>query len=122
VRDAAAAEAAHHIGIAYALAGLLRALPLLVGRRPIIPAEIALRVGSGAAAAAEIGAAALAHLQARPKSVPRAALPALLPAVIARHALNRLARAGWDPFDPALAQLDPWQSWRLAVAAMRRHI
>ncbi|MGH7064004.1 MAG: phytoene/squalene synthase family protein [Stellaceae bacterium] len=131
VRNAAAAEAARHVGIAYALAGLLRALPLLAGKRPIIPADIALRVGSGAAdratpalcaAAAEIGTAALAHLQAKPKSIPRAALPALLPARIARHALRRLARAGWNPFEPALARPDSLQSWRLAIAALRRRI
>jgi phytoene synthase len=131
VRDAAAAEAARHIGIAYALAGLLRALPLLAGRRPIIPADIAQRAGLGAAdrstpalcdAAAEIGAAALSHVQSRPKSIPRAALPALLPAVIARHALRRLARAGWDPFDPRAARPDPLQSWRLGTAMIRRRL
>jgi phytoene synthase len=129
VRETAALEAARHVGIAYALAGLLRALP--AGRRPIIPAEIAARAGLGPAdrstpalraAVAEIGAAALSHLQAQPKPVPRAALPGLLPAVIARHALKRLTRAGWDPFDPALARPDPWQSWRLANAAWRRRL
>ena len=44
VRDPAAAEAARHIGIAYALAGLLRALPLLAATgRPVIPLDIAAR-------------------------------------------------------------------------------
>jgi phytoene synthase len=51
--------------------------------------------------------------------VPRAALPALLPAVIAMHVLARLRRAGCDPFDPRLAAPDPLQSWRLAAAAWR---
>jgi phytoene synthase len=131
VREPDALEAARHVGIAYALAGLLRALPLRGGRRPIIPADIAQRVGLGAAdrptpalraAAAEIGAAALSHLQAKPRSIPGGALPALLPAVIARHALRRLARAGWDPFDPAAARPDPLQSCRLATTMIRRRV
>jgi hypothetical protein len=46
------------------------------------------------------------------------ALPALLPAVIARHGLARLRRAGYDPCDPVLARPDPLQSWRLAAAAL----
>jgi hypothetical protein len=34
--------------------------------------------------------------------------------------LDRLAVARHDPFDPALARPDPWQSRRLALAALRR--
>jgi len=137
VRGPEAAEAGRHVGIAYALAGLLRALPVLTasGRR-VIPADIAARAGldlddgrrgrgSSAlpAAVAEIAAAAEDHLQAAQKrrgAVTRAALPALLPAVVAEHSLRRLRHAGYDPFDPALARPDPLQSWRLATAALRR--
>jgi NADH dehydrogenase [ubiquinone] 1 alpha subcomplex assembly factor 6 len=132
-----AVPAAHHIGIAYALAGLLRALPLRASvHRPVIPIDVALRHGidpadprvkTGSpqlrAAVAEIASAAAAHLQAawaiRPRP-PAAALPALLPAVIAQHSLRRLERAGCDPFDPKVQQRDPMQSWRLAWAALRR--
>jgi hypothetical protein len=32
--------------------------------------------------------------------------------------MTRLKRARYDPFDRALATLDPLQSWRLAVAAL----
>jgi len=131
-----AAEAGRHVGIAYALAGLLRALPVLTasGRR-VIPADIAARAGldlddgrrgrgSSAlpAAVAEIAAAAEDHLQAAQKrrgAVTRAALPALLPAVVAQQSLKRLRHAGYDPFDPALARVDPLQSWRLTMAALR---
>jgi NADH dehydrogenase [ubiquinone] 1 alpha subcomplex assembly factor 6 len=135
-KDRAASEAGHHIGIAYALAGLLRALPSLTASgRPIIPADIA---GAGGldfgdhqglrnsstlcAAVAKIAAAAEGHLRAareRRGTVRRAALPALLPAVVAGRALKRLKRAGNDPFAPALARPDPLQSWRLAAAALR---
>jgi NADH dehydrogenase [ubiquinone] 1 alpha subcomplex assembly factor 6 len=137
VECSAARAAAHHAGIAYALAGMLRAMPLLLsaGRR-IIPAELVRRHGLDpddwrawrgspalVAAVAEITAAASAHLRAAAGvrgGIPRAALAALLPTVIARQALLRLARAGYDPFAAALRQADPWQSWRLAVAVLRR--
>ena len=137
VSDPAAREAGHHIGIAYALAGLLRALPVLTASgRPVIPPDVAVRAGldlgdyrglrsSNAlrAAVAEIAAAAEAHLQTareRRGAVTHAALPALLPAVVAEQSLKRLKRAGHNPFDPALVRPDPLQSWRLAAAALRR--
>ncbi len=136
VRDPAAIEAGHHVGIAYALAGRLRAMAYLAAiGRPIIPRDIAARTGldrqdlasrrgtpAVREAAAEIAAAALVHLQAaRPigRAIPRPALPALLPAVVAEHFLSRLGRARYDPFASALARPDPLQSWRLAIAALR---
>jgi len=134
-RDPAVGEAGHHVGIAYALAGLLRAMPFhaRAGRR-FIPAEIAARTGLGdedyrslrgtpalRAASAELAAAAFRHVDragAVRRKLPRSALPALLPARIARHALIRLKRAGYDPFDPHLASPDPLQGWRLATAVL----
>ena len=74
------------------------------------------------AAVAEIAAAAEGHLRAARelrRAVARAALPALLPAVVAERSLTRLRGTGYDPFDPALVQRDPLQSWRLAAAALR---
>ena len=137
IRDPAPREAGRHIGIAYALAGLLRALPLrMAAGRPVIPADIAARNrldledarktrGSPAlrAAVSEVAATADAHLRASRDArdaIARAALPALLPAVIADRSLRRLNRAGWDPFDPGLAHPDPLQSWRLTAAMLRR--
>jgi phytoene synthase len=136
-RDPEAAAAGRHAGIAYALAGMLRALPSIArsGRR-IIPAEIAARCRLGQedwraprgtpalrASVAEIAAAAASHLSAARmlrRAVPGKALAALLPTVIAARALDRLAAARHDPFHPALVRPDPLQSWRLAVAALRR--
>jgi NADH dehydrogenase [ubiquinone] 1 alpha subcomplex assembly factor 6 len=114
-RDPAAAETGRHAGIAYALAGMLRALPSAArAGRGIIPAEIAGRCGLDRDDwPARRGTPALRA------AVPRSVLAALLPAVIASRALTRLAAAGHDPFDPALAGVDPWQSWRLALAALR---
>src|SRR5215472_14438942 len=89
VRDPGAEKAGFHIGIAYALAGILRSMP----HQPRV---------SRALASAEIAAAASRHLglaRARRSAVPRSALPALLPAIVAERWLKRLARAGFDPFD-----------------------
>ena len=132
--EAAAVEAARDIGIAYALCGLLRALPLRAAAgRPILPAALAVRYGPDPAhvrrapefrgAVAEIAAAARTRLRAARAlggAVTRAALPALLPAVIAARTLRRLERAKYDPYDPALARPEASQIWRLAAAALRR--
>ena len=138
VRELAAAEAGRHVGVAYALSGLLRALPhLMAAGRPIVPLDIATRCGldprdcSAArgsrglpAAVAEIAAAASGHLRAArgQRRVASAALPALLPAVIAAHSLRRLKRARYDPYDPALVRPDSLQSWRLAAAVLRHRL
>jgi NADH dehydrogenase [ubiquinone] 1 alpha subcomplex assembly factor 6 len=107
-RDPAAYQAGRHVGIAYALAGLLRAMPFRTRPdRCLVPPEIA--------------AAASRHLDLARALRPgpaRAALPALLPAIVAGRFLTRLKRAGHDPFHPALAPPDPLQSWRLAAAAL----
>jgi NADH dehydrogenase [ubiquinone] 1 alpha subcomplex assembly factor 6 len=137
IPDPAAVEAGSHVGVAYALAGLLRAMPFQprVGRQ-FIPADIAARTrlieqDHGAlrctpglrAAAAELAAAASRHLdaaRAHRAKIPRPALPALLPAVIAQRSLMRLRLAGYDPLAPALAVPDPLQSWRLTAAVFLR--
>ena len=130
-------SAAAHVGIAYALAGLLRAMPFHArAGRSYIPPELA--AGSGLdprdyaagrgsdamrSVAAEIATAAAGHLVVARRhraEVPRAALPALLPAIVAERTLVRLQRAGHNPFDPRVAAPDPLQSWRLAAAALRR--
>jgi phytoene synthase len=135
VRDAAASEAGRHVGIAFALSGLLHAMPFQArAGRCLIPAEIAARTGlteqdyravrstpALRAASAELAAAASRHLaaaRAHRGVIPRSALPALLPAIIAQRSLTRLKRAGCDPFDPALTTADPLQSWGLAAAAL----
>jgi len=133
VRDTAVVESGRHIGIAYALSGLMRAVPFLsAAGQTIIPHDIAARSGlelgdfrsvrrspALCTTVGEIAAAAWRHLEAaRGRPVPRAAMPALLPAVIARRSLTRLRQARYDPFDPTLAAPDRLQSWRLAAAAL----
>jgi NADH dehydrogenase [ubiquinone] 1 alpha subcomplex assembly factor 6 len=139
VLDAAtpvAREAGRHVGIAYALAGLLRAMPVHASTgRSFMPEDIATEAGldprdysalrTTAAlrqAVRIIAEAASGHLAAagelQPK-IPAGAMPALLPARIAATTLRRLERAGFDPFSSAALRPDPLQSWRLAWAAWR---
>ena len=134
-RGPAATEAGLHVGIAYSLAGLLRAMPFHArAGRQFIPADIAARGGLSEqdyralrstpalrSATAELADTASRHLslaRAHRGRIPRSALPGLLPAVVAHRSLLRLKRAAYDPFDPALAIPDPLQSWRLAAAAL----
>ena len=128
-------ELGRAVGIGYALAGLIRAMPFhAADKRCYIPADLA--AGSGLkiedyearrttsalrAAVGEIAAAARRHLsQARAQraAIPRRAIAAVLPALIAERFLRRLERVGYDPFEPGLALPDPMQSWRLVAAAL----
>src|SRR5262249_45732366 len=116
VRGASAGAAGRGVGIAVALAGLLRAVPFHArAKRLYLPADRieALAIephrtlfelkGSAALArlVAEVAVAARRHLaaaQALRGVVPKAALPALLPGILARRALAQLERARYDPF------------------------
>ena len=126
---------ARDIGIGYALAGLLRAMPFharsgrsyipvdLTEREALDPAEYAAKRSSPALRhiVRAIAEAASRHLHAAREhraSIPRPAIAALLPAVVADRFLLRLRRAEYDVFAPALAAPDPLQIWRLALAAM----
>ncbi|HUH84022.1 MAG TPA: phytoene/squalene synthase family protein [Stellaceae bacterium] len=139
-RGEAAMAAGRATGIAQALIGLLRAVPLHArAKRLYLPRDLTaaarLRVErdlfelrSSAALRAvvrEIAAAAARHLataRALRGEAPRAALPALLPAVLAEADLKRLARAGYDPFAARMARPDPWRPWRLTVAALKSRL
>jgi len=132
----AASEAATHVGIAWALVGLIRAIPFhAAAQRIYIPVEIAqaadlheadiVALKPSAAlshAVRQIAAAAevrLSRARALRRNVPRSALPALLPARIAAATLKRLARTGYDPYAPQIQQPDPlaaarlWLGWQL---------
>lgn len=137
VRDAAAMEAGRHVGTAYALAGLLRAVPFHAARgRVMLPADRLAAHGGRAreildgkpgpavrATVREVAAAARRHLeQARALrgSVPKAGLPALLPATLATLHLDVLAREGFDPFAARVQMPNPFRQLRLGWAALRR--
>jgi 15-cis-phytoene synthase len=118
-------------GIAYAIVGLLRALPLHAARHQLyVPTEIldrhhvrpedlfAGRSGPGLnAALAELRDFARQHLDAAAKHIaelPNAALPAFLPLALARPSLARLECS--NSFAPA--EIAPWRRqwliWRAA--------
>ncbi|MHB1207931.1 MAG: phytoene/squalene synthase family protein [Rhodospirillaceae bacterium] len=117
VRDAPSLAAGRHVGIAWALTGLLRAV-LFHARvnRFLLPADLMAKAALTshdlkeqrnservAGVAAEIANLAKAHLakarDMRGQVDPRA-LPALLPAVLADGYLTALSRRKFDVFDP----------------------
>ena len=118
-------------GIAYAIAGLIRAFPLHSARRQLyLPAEVlerhqthphdifAGRSSAGLSAAlVELRDLASRHLDTAREHVtalPQKAIPALLPVALVRPLLDRLARS--EPFNPA--EIPPWRRqwliWRAA--------
>jgi len=127
----AAEPAADAAGIAYAIAGLLRAFPLHAARRQLyVPIEILehhgvepryifAREGSDGlrAALTELRDIARRHLDAARaplSALPADALPAYLPIALVRPSLDRLAQD--DPFAPV--EIAPWRRqwliWRAA--------
>jgi phytoene synthase len=132
----AAIEAARHVGIAHGLAGLLLAVPFRAAYgRVDLPQDLLdqARLHPGAVkeakgdprladivrAIAQRAAQHLAAARARRHEIPRAALPALLPGLLAARALARLAAAGHDPFAARLGRPDGSLSLRLTWAAWR---
>ena len=137
--DAATPEAlsaAREAAMAYAMIGLVRAVPFQArSRRFPLPRDRAeaLAVDFGrvyemkpdqglsglARQIADEAGSCLAAARSRRRSVPKAALPALLTARLADGHRRRLARAGFDPFHPLVSRPNPRQSWSLAWAARR---
>jgi phytoene synthase len=134
--EAAAAEAAEPAGLGYALTGLLRAFPLHAARGQLyLPFDVLARHGASrddilagratpelSRAFAELRDHARRHLielRACLASVPRAALPAFLPAALIEAYLAPMQRAGYDPFKTVeVAQWRrQWILWRAARRA-----
>ncbi|MFY7781135.1 MAG: squalene/phytoene synthase family protein, partial [Tagaea sp.] len=116
------------IGTAYALAGMLRALPFFARQRrtPLPLDAIAAagqtpdanhenKAGSALRAVVEPVASRAAALlaEARAHRVEKTSFAAALPAKVAALALRRLADADFDPFAPALHRPHPGDIWRL---------
>jgi NADH dehydrogenase [ubiquinone] 1 alpha subcomplex assembly factor 6 len=137
-RGEKALAAARPAGVAYALSGLLRAVPFHArAKRLYLPQDRVAAAGLAVdrelfelhsspalrrvvAEVAERAQRRLDEARSLSSAVPQPALPALLPAVLARADLARLRRARFNPFDPRLARPDPLRSWRLALAMLRR--
>ena len=132
-----AVEAAREVGIAYALVGLVRAIPFHArARRSFIPADLAAEVRLDLAALFELkpspalaavverlaGRASrhLASARSRRQRLPRSALPALLPARAASGYMRDIKAARNNPFDPRLAASGSRTVLRLAWGAVTR--
>lgn len=122
-RDEASRGAAQFVGQAWAITGLLRALPVHLGQGWLtLPADVLAKAGTSqdavaagqapvdalAQVAAELGRRARWSLdQARKHRPPRSAVPALLQATQASAHLRTLERAGWNPFDSSVLRPHP---------------
>lgn len=135
VREEAPVAAGRHAGIAYALTGILRAVPFLARQhRQLLPADLMAKHGARSqdlfelrstpelrAVVGDVALVARKHLRearALRRSVPRAALPALLPAVLADLHLGVIAREGNDVFAPRVLLPNPFRQMRLGWAAL----
>jgi len=135
-RDGQAGEAGRRVGVAWALIGTLRALPVQARlRRLSLPADLVAESGLDVASLLELKPSPalariverlaerardhLAAARAERQAIPRGAGAAVLTAVLGDWHLKRLARARYDPFAPELTRTDTLASWRLALAAAR---
>jgi len=135
-RDDASMEVGRHVGIAWALAGIARAVPFHAAqRRLMLPGNLTWQAELDVhdlfelreprevrPVVREVAQRAAEHLKAAEhgrQDIPRAAVPALFPATLARHYLRLLARHGHDPFAPEVQRPQPSRPMRLAWAAAR---
>jgi 15-cis-phytoene synthase len=125
--EAAAAEAAAHAGLAYAITGLLRALPWQIAAgQTYVPRALYPAPDLGAdrpaldAAVAELRGLArrnLAALAADPVARAGQAAPAFLPAALCELYLRRMEQPGHDPLAMTV-DVPQWRrQWRLWRAA-----
>ena len=137
-KEPGAGDLTGHAGIAYAIAGLLRALPIHARRRQLyLSADVMQRHGAQAEdvfaghATAELRAAlaewrlrARRHLAAardHASAAPPQIMPALLPVALVGPVLDRMERRSYRPFQPV--ELPQWRRqwalWRAARVSSR---
>ncbi len=135
VAEPLAHEVARHVAIAWALTGIVRAVPFHARNQWVmLPADLMAAEGVTetalfqgkpepgltrvAKAVADRAREHLAKARALRRSVPKTALPALLPATLADLYLGALAKAEHDPFAPRMLMPHPFRQARLAWAGM----
>jgi phytoene synthase len=137
-RDPKVTALAGHVGLAYAITGLLRALPIHAARGQLfVPLQVLAHHGSSRDEVANRRAtpalrAALAEMRGRSRehlaqayasfgAAAAAVLPALLPAALVGPTLARMERPGHDPFVPVeiAAWRRQWLIWRAARQPQR---
>jgi NADH dehydrogenase [ubiquinone] 1 alpha subcomplex assembly factor 6 len=123
-------QAAGHVGVAWGLVGLMRAvpfharhgrsyLPRALDPQAAVPTADERRsdgrahLRSAVAKVIDVAAEDLRQARTLRSSVSRAALPALLPATFAESYVKRFVRAGHNPFDPRIEAPSPLRLYRL---------
>jgi len=134
VRNGAAHDAARHLGIAWALAGIARAVPFHARqKRILLPREVTDSAGADrrdilelrpheglSTAVLALSQAAWGHLNAARAlraAVPATARPALLSAALVESHLKILAKARQNPFDARVQAGHPLRQARLILNA-----
>ncbi len=134
--DPALSEAARHAGTAYALAGLLRAVPFHartgrvhlpqsaldsagLTRRAVIEQQPSEKLHDVVRQVVDAARAELKEGQTTAATATRALLPALLPAVLAGRYLDRIERKDFDVYDRRATEAPPGRVWWLALAMLR---
>jgi 15-cis-phytoene synthase len=137
-RDPDIADLTGHAGIAYAIAGLLRALAIHAARGQLyLPADVMQRYGAQAADVfagkattelratfAELRLRARQHLAAAGNllgAAPAAVAPALLPVAVVRPVLDRMELRRYRPFNATNVPQwrRQWAMWRAARSGLR---
>ncbi|MBL8704226.1 MAG: squalene/phytoene synthase family protein [Rhodospirillales bacterium] len=135
VAGPAAASASRAVGVAWALTGLLRAVPHHARyKRVFLPGELLaaeqvrigdlfeLRAGAGLPAVArQVADAAreqIVSARVWRRDLPRAALPVLLQARLAELYLDRLRRHGYNPLSPEATRRPALAAWHMALSLL----
>ena len=103
-------------GLAWGLSGILRAVPFNSAQRRLNPPT---------EMTDDIVASALRHLEAARQiqtGLPRKSFGAILPVACVHPYLERLARAGGDPFHRGLELSRLTRQWRMTMSALRGRI
>lgn len=134
-----ASAAMRHVAVAWALIGLMRAVPFHAqARRVYLPAALNRRAGLDVFAlfdkgetaglttvveeVTEVAATHLRAARALRRTVPRAALPAMLVATLGDHYLLRLRQSGSNPFSPMVQGRSRGAMLRMGInAALGRY-
>jgi phytoene synthase len=136
-RDPGVMAAAEDLGAAWALTGLIRAVPFHArARRLYLPAAVSRKAGLDVLAMFERGSTPglpavveavaggarhrLAAARAARRAVPAQALAAFLPATLAALYLKRIAAAGYDPFDARVQATGASRLLALALSRLRK--
>ncbi|MCZ4282616.1 phytoene/squalene synthase family protein [Kiloniella laminariae] len=126
-------KAGSHMGMAWGLLGLIRAIPFHAQRKRLyLPKDLVASSGISTGRLFELESSpelcglcedlakdireSLRQARAERSSLPASVRPVLMVGILADQYLKRLESRGYDPFDPALQGAKPSASWRLMWA------